>query len=871
MEHEGPNVLPEPKRASLAVRLARHLGQPFALLLWAGAALALVGERFHSGEGMRLIAWALIAVVLLNGAFGFWQETRVERAMAAFRNMLSPRARVLRDGNEIEIDAVGVVVGDVLVLREGDRVSADARLFEANALKIDNSALTGECEPQLRTTAPAAGLRLDSRNLAFSGTLVTTGTGRGVVYATGGATEIGHVAGVTVQTVRVETPIRRELRHFVRIISTIAVALGVVFFVAGFSVGSAFWTNLVFGIGIIVANVPEGLLPTVTLALAIAGRKMAKRNALLKTLESAETLGCTTVICTDKTGTLTQNEMRVTDVLLASDRNDEALRVMALCNNATIDPDRFDARAAGDPTEVALLLHLESKRRGSVRDLRAHHPRVFERPFDSATREMATVHATADGGLESLLKGAPEVVIEQCEDTPRKAQLRERADELAHGGKRVLALAKKTIAKDADLDREVATPGYELVGLVAMHDPPRPEVANAVARCHGAGIRIIVVSGDHPLTVEAIARETSIVGSESTKVRTGADLAAWSDIALRRALSEGDVLFARTSPLDKLRIVTALQQMGHVVAVTGDGVNDAPALKRADIGIAMGESGTAVAREAADMVLMDDNFATIVAAVEEGRVIYGNIRRFVGYVLTSNVPEMIPYVAFVLFGIPLPLPILLVLAIDLGTDMAPAIALATETAELDVMKLPPRSKSERLLSRDLLLSSYVLFGLVESVAGFAAYFSVLVGGGWRPGAQLAMNDRLYAQSIAAFFAAVVLCQVANVLIWRTTRESVFTKGILRNRAVVVGIVIELGLLLLVVETSLGHSVFGTASLPFRTWLVPLPVALAMLAVSELVKALRRAKARGDAAAVSAARERHVPCSPGRNVLHGSIR
>jgi sodium/potassium-transporting ATPase subunit alpha len=846
-------------------------------MLWVGALLAWIGEQFSPGEGMGLIAAALVAVVLINAVFSFWQETRAERAMAAFGRMLSPRARVLRDGAEVEIEAARVVAGDVVVLREGDRVPADARLFEANALKVDNSPLTGECEPQLRTVATASGRRLDSRNLAFSGTLVTTGTGKGLVYATGDATEIGRIAGVTRETVRVETPIRRELRHFVRVVSAIALALGVVFFGAGWAIGNPFWTNLVFAIGIIVANVPEGLLPTVTLGLAIAGRKMARRNALLRTLESAETLGGTTVICTDKTGTLTQNEMRVTDVLLPADVAapasgaggegdlDAALRVMALCNNAALHGSGAGARATGDPTETALLLHLEARREGSVGRLRTAHPRVHERPFDSATREMATVHRAADG-LEVLLKGAPEVVVEQCSAFRRGGEalaltedareaIRRHADALASDGRRVLALARKRIGAQADPEGEVASPGYELAALVGMHDPPRPQVAAAVASCRGAGIRVVVVSGDHPLTVRSIAGQVGIAGPEAATVYTGADLSVWSKAALRHALAADAILFARTSPLDKLRIVTALQEMGHIVAVTGDGVNDAPALKRADIGIAMGQTGTEVAREAADMVLMDDDFATIVAAIEEGRVIYGNIRRFAGYVLTSNVPEILPYIAFVLLGIPLPLPVLLVLAIDLGTDMAPAIALAAEPAETDVMALPPRSRSQRLLSRELLASAYLLWGIAEAAAGFAAYFFVLLRGGWSPGDALARGDPLYGQGIAAFFAAVVLCQVANVLVWRTSTQSVFTKGLLRNRAVIAGVVAELGLLAAIVETRLGHALFGTASLPGPAWLAPIPFALAMLGLAELLKAARRRRARPERAVPAVDAER----------------
>lgn len=855
LRHEGPNVLPEAARASFLSRLAKHLGHRFALLLWIGAALAFVGEHFSPGEGMSFIAWALVIVVVLNAAFGFWQESRVERAMSAFRNMLSRKARVEREGVEREIDAAEVVVGDVIVLREGDRVAADARLFEANALKVDNSPLTGECEPQLRTVEIASSSRIESRNLVFLGTLVTTGTGRALVYAIGASTEIGHIADVTHVTGRVETPISKELRHFVRIISIIALVLGVFFFAAGWIVGNPFWTNLIFAIGIIVANVPEGLLPTVTLALAIAGRKMAWRNALLKTLESAETLGSTTVICTDKTGTLTQNQMRVTGLYLAGEdqntsestdeRVDPALRIMVLCNNATVDESGTEVKTAGDPTETALLLHVAEKRRHGVSERRNAAPRIFERPFDSATREMATAHRT-ENGFVMLLKGAPEVVLGQCThlvkgDTREeigdvlRAQIAANADRLALAGNRVLALAQKKLGDAADFDGEAFGSDYQFVGLVAMHDPPRAEVPAAVARCRAAGIRIIVVSGDHPLTVQAIAKEVGIVHQDA-HVITGGELAHLGKAALRHALARKHVLFARTSPLDKLRIVSALQEMGQVVAVTGDGVNDAPALKRADIGVAMGQSGTDVAREAADMVLMDDNFATIVAAVEEGRVIYNNIRRFVGYVLTSNMPEILPYIAFVLLGLPLPLPVLLVLAVDLGTDMAPAIALATETAETQVMTQPPRPRSARLLSMDLLLSSYLLWGVLESIAGFATYFYVLHRSGWTWGVKLAMTDPLYGQATAAFFLAIVVCQVANLLVWRTTHQSIFKKGIFSNRSAVIGIGIELLLLVLIVQTPVGHWAFGTASVPFEVWLVPVPCALVMLVLAEVIKA-----------------------------------
>jgi sodium/potassium-transporting ATPase subunit alpha len=892
---DGANVLPEAPRRAGALRLAAHLVNPFALLLWTGAGLAALGESFSPGEGMDLISAALIMVVVVNGAFSFWQETRVERAMAAFVGMLSHQARVVRGGEELQIPSADVVCGDVMILRKGDRVPADGRLITSVGLKVDNAILTGESEPQLRTIQPLQTSRLGARNLVFSGTLVTAGFGKAVVYATGRETEIGRIAVVTREISRVDTPIRNELRHFVRVITAIAVMLGCLFFTMGWALGNPFWTNLVFAIGIIVANVPEGLLPTVTLALALSGRRMAKRNALLKTLESAETMGSTTVICTDKTGTITQNRMTVTDLVFPSSEIEEdlgrknvALRIMALCNNATVNRSGDRTPFFGDPTEVALLSFAESLDPGRVALMRETHPRLYERPFDSQTKEMATIHAADSSVSGDLLvvdlKGAPEVVLKQCGlvwassgSTFMTQQVMngalEATEAFARQGKRVLALATKELSAtpsqsaigdlEAAWDEMCVQGGYSFVGLVAMCDPPRPEVAGAVRRCHEAGIRVIVVSGDHPRTVEAVAREIGIAGDrppaasewlaesgapkagqpqvKEIQVVTGEQLRNMSQPALRKILQMENVLFARTSPLDKYRIVECLQSLNHVVAVTGDGVNDAPALKRADVGIAMGLTGTDVAREAADVVLFDDNFASIVAAVEEGRMIYGNIRRFIGYVLTSNVPEIIPYIAFVLADIPLPLPVLLILAIDLGTDLAPAIALANEPVEADVMLQPPRARTERLLSFSLLGTSYLVWGPIETLAGFAAYFFTLAQGGWTPGIRLSTQDPVYRQSIAAYFAAIVLCQIANVMSWRTSNESLFTKGLFTNKAVLMGIAVEMTLLFGIVSTDLGNEIFNTLPFAGSVWLVPAPFVCLVLLVPELLKWRKRVR------------------------------
>lgn len=857
LQRDGPNRISERPPRPLLVRLGRHLVNPFALLLWVGAWLAFLAESFQPGEGMASIAHALVAVVLINAAFTFWQESRAEHAMAAFRRMLSPRARVMRGAEEIEIEAAAIVIGDILILREGDGVPADGRLFEVHALKVNNASLTGESEPQLRSLHSEAAQLLDARNLVFSGTLVSAGSGRAVVFATGDRSQLGQIAVQTLQTRAGSSPMQREIEHFIRVISTIAVSLGLLFFGLGWMLGNPFWSNLIFAIGIIVANVPEGLLPTVTLALSLAAVRMARRQALVKSLQSVETLGRTTVICTDKTGTLTSNTMRVDQCFLglqdyASHQVPPAhlsqwlTAVSVLCNNAGLSRSGDQVRLTGDPTETALLLMAEELGT-SCSWLRQEWPRLLELPFSSETRCMTTVHQHGADRV-AYLKGAPEVILERCDqillveatslEGDHRQRLIEQSRLYALSGRRVLALAYRRLEAGLDAEDEVGR-SFTLVGLVALYDPPRPEVPAAVGDCRRAGIRVAVISGDHPLTVESVAREVGIVTTSERVLLTGAEMAELSDEQLVPLLRSPEVVLARTSPQDKLRVVELLQAAGEVVAVTGDGVNDAPALKRADIGVAMGMTGTEVAREAADVVLADDNFSTIVMAVREGRVIYGNIRKFIAYVLTSNIPEILPYIAFVLLAIPLPLTVVLILAIDLGTDMLPALGLAAETPEDDVMELPPIDPGQRLLSPRLLLLSYGVYGPVQAAAGFAAYFWLLHQGGWWWGQALRPSDPLYRQAIGAFFLAIVLSQVANVMACRTRRQSVFSKGILTNRLVLAGVGLELVMTGLVLYTPAGHALFGTAVVPTAAWLVPLPFAGLLLGLEETRKALRR--------------------------------
>jgi sodium/potassium-transporting ATPase subunit alpha len=778
--------------------------------------------------------------------------------MNSFREMLPRSAQVVRDGLLLKVPAAELVRGDLILLEEGDQVPADARLVEVAGLKVDNSSLTGESEPQLRTVEPTDRILLQSRNVAFSGTQVMAGNGRGIVFATGMKSQLGRTADLTQTVTPREIPIRREIQHFTRIISTVAVVMGMlVFLVSLVWIDTPIWSKLVFAIGIIVANVPEGLMATVTLCLSIAARRMAGRNALVKNLESVETLGCTTVICTDKTGTLTLNRMTVQRLFLNECIHNEAdadfeqeeldkfLLVATLCNNAHVKP---DGTFSGDPTETALLAF--SARFLDIASVRKSAPRLFEEPFTAASKQMITVNSQ-DNGTVACLKGAPDVAIRLCDrilvnGIPRPL---EEADiqaylnayeELARRGERVLLFAYQPVAdRDCWAQEDLPGSGYIFIGLAGLFDPPRPEVPAAVADLRAAGIRVIMITGDYQTTALAIGRLVGIVSGDAPVVINGGQLREMADAHLDWELEQAEVIFARTSPEQKLRIVQALQRRGEVVAVTGDGVNDAPALKQADIGVAMGLSGTDVAREAADIILMDDNFATLMPAVREGRTIFDNLKKSIRYTISHTVPELMPYLAFLILGLPLPLTVMLILSIDLGTDMLPAIALGSEPSERDIMQRPPRSRDTHLVDTRLILLAYGLFGLVESAAGFYAYFSILHGGGWHWGEALPATDPLYLKAVSAFFAAVIICQVANGIISKTSRQSLLRQGILSNRWLLVGIVVELALAAAIIGIPLLQPWFGTASLSLREFFLAWPFALGLILLDELRRWLVR--------------------------------
>jgi sodium/potassium-transporting ATPase subunit alpha len=873
----GSNVLVEPDRYSLLRGLLRHFTHFLAILLWIAAGLSFAADFMRPGEGMATLGWAILGVIVINAGFAFFQEYKAERAIQALHRLLPDKAWVTRGGQPVEVTRSEITPGDVLILEEGERVPADARLIEAVGMRVDNAALTGESRPKRRIAeATLDGHWLDLSNLVFAGTTILSGHGRAVVFATGMHSEFGKIAALTTTVETELSPLQQEIITVTRIVGVISLAMGAAFFVIGVSTGLGFWISAIFGIGIIVANVPEGLLPTVTLALAMSSLRMAKRNALIKHLPSVETLGCTTVICTDKTGTLTENRMKVdrffADGLVIESREGcfftrgrmigtadaEQWRpffdALLHCHNAKR-VRKSDGRfvVTGDPTEVALLEFAIEHGLGHRPPLR----RMGELAFDADRKRMSTLH-WAEGRLIAFTKGAPESVLPLCVNTQvhgkaitmtmtsdERTHILSQSRSFAEQAYRVLAVAMREVAHQPEhIEVETIESDLTFLGLVAMMDPPHREVPDAITKCQRAGVRIVMVTGDHPLTALAVARKIGLVPKQAPSspssfvpVIEGPQLDTMSDEQLRRLLTpsqpgEPDPVFARMAPRHKMRIVSTFKEMGEVVGVTGDGVNDAPALKKADIGIAMGITGTDVAKETADMILLDDNFATIVSAIEEGRTVYDNIRKFSSYILASNVPEIVPFLGYGFIGMPLALTIPQVLAVDLGTDMIPALGLGTERPQSDVMDLPPRARSERLLSLPILLRAYLFLGLIEAGIAMGGFLLYLNSQGWTWGEHLDWSSPLYREATTVTFAGIVFAQIANVFACRSNHLSVARLGWLTNPLILWGIFTELIILVLITYTPIGNEIFGTSPLPL--WIFgPLVFgALALLSAEE---------------------------------------
>jgi Ca2+-transporting ATPase len=936
LEKFGANELPEPAHRPLWLRFADQLTHFMALLLWIAGILAFISRTPELG-------WAVWSVIWINAIFSFWQEFQAEKALSALKKVLPMQVKVYRDSELKQIPSRELVRGDVMQLEEGDRISADARLISAESLYLDVSVMTGESLPvarspypvRLRETVSVRGGKTMLRqgeqpmqekvnpseiaNLVLAGSTVAAGRAVAVVYATGAETEFGQVAHLTTEIKREPSTLEIQVARIVRIITAIALGMGAtVFALSYFLIGMDVTESFIFAIGIIVANVPEGLLPTVTLALALGVKRMARRNALVRRLSAVETLSATTVICTDKTGTLTKNEMTVRYLWLPTEstasehpypQSDDVNNVLknglievtgagydptigkvnipadsetawkakvlligsALCSNARLvhlnAPSRW--QEIGDPTEAALLV-ASGKAELNLEDLQKQYPRLRELPFDSRRLMMTVVLNWQDSELWAskspnlaFTKGAPLEVLKHCHLILRDGHSQELThdywdevvkanDDLARQGFRVLGLAARQGGQELlDLKAQDLEQDLIFIGLVAMFDPPRDEVPKAIAQCHQAGIKVTMVTGDYGLTAEAIARQIGLV-SDKVRVVTGEGMEHLSDAQLKQVVKyRFGLVFARMSPEHKLRLVQAYKNIGEIVAVTGDGVNDAPALRAANIGIAMGQNGTDVAREAADIVLTDDNFATIVVAIEQGRAIYQNIRKFMTYILASNVPEIVPFLGMVAFKIPPALTILQILAVDLGTDMVPALALGAETPESGIMDRPPRPKQEFLLNVPLLLRAYLFLGMIEAVLSMLGFFIVW----WSYGYSLIDLQQvtpmilshtadptvtaIYRQATTMTLATIVACQVGNLFACRSSWSSIFRQSLSNNSLLWLGITVECVALFAFIDFPPFRQVFGTASLANWHWLILLICPPLLIAIEEIRKLFLR--------------------------------
>ena len=786
--------------------LLRQFTNFFTLLLLASAAICFVAERLQPGESMNVLGWALAGVAMLNALFSFVQEYRAEKAMAALRQFLPQRVEVIRNGRAETLLAEELVPGDLLLLKEGDRVPADARLVKVEELTVNNAPLTGEAQPVILTAEPLTCRLVESANIAFAGCLVLRGSGQAVVFATGLRTEFGKLAHLSQAIRREASPLQRQTSHMVRVLTIIAVGLGLSFFLYGMLSGRSLWVNLVFMMGIIVANVPEGLLPTFTLALAMGSLRMARKNVLVTSLNAVEALGAVEVICTDKTGTLTLNQLAVTQLtryrcgseISAPEERRELLQ-MALCASEV---HKTEQGFGGDPLDVAIAEGLRSTGTDPQQtSQRQQHYFAFD-----VEKKRAAGIGDVDGQRLFVVKGAWEVIRPMLKaavsdggkelpvDQSELDQAESTMQGLAARGLRVIALAYRQLAAEdiSSPDRERLETDLTLAGFIGIEDPLRPEVPNALASCHTAGIEVILITGDHPDTAMNVAVRSGIVSAKASAevIITGDVLEGLSENALEEAIAGGVRIFARTNPTQKMKIIMALKKQERIVAMTGDGVNDAPALKAADIGIAMGRSGTDVARASAQIILLDDNFASIVAGIEEGRTVFMNIRKFTNYVLVSNGPEILPYLLYILLPVPLALTVIQILSIDLGTDIIPSMALGQEPPDPDAMRQPPRGREFRLLSPGLVIHSYLFLGLLEALWSLGLFFFVLIDGGWSYGMELTPDNPLYRSATGIALATILLMQIGNLIGRRYARHSGIDRGILRNRLMVAGILIQ---------------------------------------------------------------------------------
>lgn len=973
----GLNVLTPPEREAMWKKFLHHVVGGFAILLWIGAILCFAVYGVDGSVENLILGIVLVCVVMLTGTFAFWQDVKAEKVLAGFSKLTPTECDVLREGETKRINAEEIVVGDVLYFEKGNKVPADLVMLSSAGVKVDNSSLTGESEPQKRKVQRTDENPYHTRNVAFFGTNVTEGNGHGVAVRCGDHTAIGQIADATNQGIKPEALMVEEINRFVKIISVIAISIGLLFLATALISGFSPFDSVIFTIGIIVANVPEGLLATVTLSLTITAQRMASKHVLVKNTHTVETLGSVNVIASDKTGTLTQNHMIVRHALFNSCKSvnvvqgreftsqdilksaladkkkafgaqskedgdaadwqtgihpvnpdgeirrknpelDQLILCAGLCNHATFAPGEKakpiqKRKCTSDPSEGAILKFCHSHT--DIYEMRAQHPEVSCIPFNSAAKWMCTIHKEAVGH-RICIKGAPERVLERCSthgigNHPLTEENRSDIDdantEVAENGERVLAFAEM-LCPDIPHGFEFnpdepnfPTTDFRFTGVLSMEDPPRVEVPDAVTCCHEAGIKVVMVTGDHPLTARNIATQVNIIravkneGDEeagiphrhaalfhcgdpvevrrdptaASIVVTGTEVDKLDEEDWKYILTRDDIVFARTLPAQKQEIVARFQDFGNVVAVTGDGVNDAPALKKADVGIAMG-SGSQVSHDAADMILMDDNFASIVKGIEEGRLIFVNLKKSIAYTLTSNIPEIVPFLLQIILGIPNALTTILILCIDLGTDLLPAISFSYETPESDIMRIPPRDRTKDMLVTWQLISwSYLQIGIIQTFAGYTVYFYMfehygdLSSGSMmadRPGAEwLDDNDEdhdtpstctikndsgdcmlfeerrdLLKKTQTAYLVSIVIMQIGCALACKTRMGSLLEHGMM-NPVLNIGILQEVFLICMLVYAAFLNYGFGTLPIDYPEFMLALPFAAFLVFYDEMRK------------------------------------
>ncbi|XP_041986596.1 sodium/potassium-transporting ATPase subunit alpha-like [Aricia agestis] len=893
LAYDGPNTLTPATQYGWPLLLFKSLCTGFSTLIWLGAILCLTAfvieraTKLDPGTDNLYLGCVLITVDVICGLFSFFQNYQSCKIMKSFKSMIPMHTRCTRDGVlDTEMPVRDLVKGDIVEVRAGDVIPADIRIIDSKGFKVDNSSLTGESVAVSRSNVEGTENILDSPNVAFFSALCVEGYAKGVVLCCGDLTALGRVAGLAARLQPKPSPLAQELHRFMRYVSVWALTLGFVVATACFALGYPFMQTIIFVIGMIVANIPEGLQPTVTASLTLTAKRMVSKNCLVKNLESIEALGACTTICSDKTGTLTENKMCVRHIwmwnrefMMATDGDDsmyqhkafEHLKICAaLCSSATVENETI----RGDASEKAILNFLLQF--NDPIGIRGNFPKVAEIPFNSVNKYQMSIHSDSQTKYLLVIKGAPECILTKCSTimaenkevaiTEETAAVIDKVIEnLAGTGERILAFADLQIDAtqfDLNLDFDMDEANFPLkdlrfLGLMGLIDPPRKEVRSAIEHVRSAGVRVMMVTGDHPATARAIASDVGIATQRDCRVVTGAELRRMTPDLLTKTLEKHyEIVFARTSPTQKLQIVEACQKLGGVVAVTGDGVNDAPALKCADIGISMGITGSQVSQHTADIILIDDNFATIVVGIEEGRKIFDNLKKSVCYILISNVPEIFPVFMFVLFSIPLPLGVMTILCVDLGTDMWPAVALSFEQAESDVMSRPPRAGP--LVSPRMLALTYGHLGLMEFAAGMFAYFVVMAEFGFYPkdlfgirkqwdceavndlpdslGQEWTYWERKEAERAgqAAYFAAVVVAQMTNGIICKTRYNSIFHVG-MRNMVLNMGLVFELLLACFVCYTPGLNTFLRTYPLPLKWWFLALPYSALMFAFDELRK------------------------------------